>query len=224
MAGNHGSSRGQTPGSGVGLSGTMSRHCPVIECWLFVHAGGTTHFGGAAHKTSGPYAHSSRCAQCGAAVGPKQAVAQQGAAEGGPTKATAQHVAAHVMAYPCAPCNCCCARLTLKTTCRRCKWGGPRRFHWCNARVSFLASAPRDETGNAMFLHVPRGSGSPEGCLGYVCQPACAMRDYRLADSGPPSPRAGVSGGTGARSGKAPPAHRDGGGVLTPVTEVMLRP
>ena len=201
----------------------MQTCCP----WGFIHACRTTHFGGAAHKTSGRYAHSSHCAQCGAAVGPKQAVAraQQVAAEGGPTEATAQHVAAHVMAYPCAPCNCCCARLMLKTRCRACNRGGPQRFHWCDARVSFLASAPRDETGDAMFLHAPRGSGSPEGCCcGYVCQPACAVRGYTWADPGPPSPRAGASGGTGASSGKAHSAQRDGGGVLTPVTEVMPRP
>jgi len=214
----------------------MSRHqhdadpcCPGLPCWRFVHAGGTTHFGGAAHKTSGRYSHFLRCAQCGVAVGPKQAVAraQQFAAQAGPAGACAQHVAAHVMGYPCAPCNCCCARLTLKTTCQKCndQRGGPRRFHFFDARVSFLAAAPRDETGDAMFLHVPRGSGSPEGCCcGYVCQPACRMRDYKWADPGLPSPRARASGGTGASSGKTPTANRDGRGVTPVRAEVMLRP
>jgi len=208
--------------------------CQGLPCWRFVHAGGTTHFGGAAHKTSGRYAHFSRCAQCGVAVGPKQAVAQaqQVAAQGGPPAgASAQHIAAHVMGYPCAPCNCCCARLTLKTTCKECndQRGGPDRFHFFDARVSFIAAAPRDKTGDTIFLHVPRDSGSPEGCCcGYVCQPACRMRDYRWADPGPPSPRAGASGGKKASSGRgggAPTAKRDGRGVLSPVkVEVMIRP
>lgn len=204
--------------------------CEGLPCWRFVHAGGTSHFDGAQHKAS-RYAYFARCSQCGTAVGPQGAPAQR--------------VAAHVMGYPCAPCNCCCARLTLKTTCKECNdraRGSPGCFDFFDHRFSFIAAAPRDADGDRVILNVPKDSGSPEGwCGGYVCQPACFMRDYRWADPAPRWPRAaggGVkpAGGNrlGGTSSKATP--RNGGAMFTlrpgpagPVLpaakiEIMVRP
>jgi hypothetical protein len=166
----------------------MARTGSCCECWRFVHAGGTTHFDGAQHKAS-RYAYFPRCSQCGTAVGP----------QGVP----APRVAAHVMGYPCAPCNCCCARLTLKTTCKECNdraRGSPGCLYCFDRRLSFIAGAPVDADGDLVLLNVPRDSGSPEGRWGgYVCQPACCMRDYRWAD---PERRApGSAGGGGKRAG-----------------------
>lgn len=147
--------------------------CEGLPCWRFVHARGTGHFDGAFHK-EGRYVYFSRCAQCGVSVGP----------HGEPT----QRVAAHVMGYPCGPCNCCCARLTLKTTCKHCNdlaRRPPSCFYFFDHRFTFVASAPLDASGDRVLLNVPKDSGSLEGCCsGFVFQPACCMRDYSWADPG----------------------------------------
>ena len=151
--------------------------------WRFVHAKGTTHFRGATHAHGAPYAHKDTCAACGVAVGRRD-------------EASAQRVAAHVMAYQCGHLNCCCARLTLKTTCKACN-DAPRSASSCftctDEKTAFMGYSPRDANDKLVFLHVPKGSGHTEGCMpgGHVFQPSCCLRDYKWANQTPvrPDPR-----------------------------------
>lgn len=69
------------------------------QMYLHVHAVRTTDAHRAARRR---HIYAARCAQCGAALD------------------ESTHVASHVLTYPCAPLNCCVARLALKTCCRAC--------------------------------------------------------------------------------------------------------
>lgn len=161
---------------GCGLSALEMRLSWFDPCssWRFVHAEGTTHFRGAAHMHGAPYAHRGKCASCGVAVCRRD-------------EAGAPRIAAHVMAYKCGHCNCCCARLTLKTTCKACNDAprGASGCFWCtDERAAFMGYSPRDANNTLVYLYVPKSSGHTEGCIpdGYVFQPSCCLRDYRWAD------------------------------------------
>ena len=71
---------------------------------LLVHAVGTSH---AHRRERRAHRHTPRCEQCRAPV--------------------SDPVAAHVVAYACAPCNPCLGQLTLCTTCRVCNAANQRR-------------------------------------------------------------------------------------------------
>lgn len=89
-------------------------------CVCFVHATGTTD----AHQLERrKFAYSEVCRQCRHKVG------------------TADHVAAHVVAYPCFPCfcmNCCVGQMTLKTTCRRCNAKNSKGKVWVDRVGCFV--------------------------------------------------------------------------------------
>lgn len=93
----------------------------VWPCVLYVHATGTTGQHAPARRR---HKYASVCSQCGRQLG------------------VADHVAAHVVAYPCYCVNCCCGVLTLKTTCRRCNGRnrlGKRCVDWhsCTSCATF---------------------------------------------------------------------------------------
>jgi hypothetical protein len=70
-------------------------------CIRFVHMRGTT---GQDVDARRDFVYNAKCAQCRFVF-----------------EDDTHHVAAHVLAYPCA--NCCCAFVTLQTTCKRCNSG-----------------------------------------------------------------------------------------------------
>lgn len=118
--------------------------CPAA---YFVHAKGTTRFGGAQHAKGG-FDYGARCGQCGRDVHAQDPM---------------QHVAAHVVAYPC--CNSCVGCLTLRTSCKGCN----------GAEASFVGNwwrRDRSVTARGSTAVPGLGPGSP------VCWPCCLQLDY----------------------------------------------
>mgnify|MGYP006889440059 CR=1 FL=1 len=86
---------------------------------LFVHATGTT---GQDARARREHVYALKCAQCGQEL------------------TATNRVAAHVVAYPAAPLNCCCGCMTLRTTCKACNShrARRRRFWGCTPRMRRL--------------------------------------------------------------------------------------
>jgi len=99
---------------------------------LFVHAGNTTDYHAYERQK---YEYHKRCSQCNKLLDSKN------------------HVAAHMVAYPC--CLPCCGVLTLKTTCKS-----------CNNKKNTTTKKGRSFFGG-LFKHNPS--------LKYVCFPFCCM-------------------------------------------------